>query len=117
MAGLSACMEAAGRTGEGPQATHFALRPLLEIESRVKLPDVLAFSYSDVLQGDTLEPLALAWGYTHVMLFGKGTLRSLYQKWARELAKATRAAPAFELGKYAEADAELMKHVERELKK
>lgn len=117
LAGLSACMEAAGRSGEGPEATHFALRPRLEIESRVTLPDVFAYSYSDVVQGDSLLPAALCWGYTHMMLFGKGTLRSLYLKWSRDLAKATRSAPPFDLGKYTEAEAEFKKHVERELKK
>jgi len=116
LGGLAACMEAAGRTGEGPQATHFALRPKLEVESRAKFPDVLAYSYADVLQGETLEPLALSWGYTHLMLFGKGTLKTIYVKWARDLAKATKKTPAFELGKYAEAEADLKKHVDRELK-
>jgi len=116
LGGLTACMEAAGRTGEGPQASHFALRPKLEIESRAKFPDVLAFSYADVVQGETLEPLALSWGYTHMMLFGKGPLRNIYVKWARDLVKATHKTPAFDLGKYAEAEADLKKHVERELK-
>jgi hypothetical protein len=116
LGGLSACMEAAARTGEGPAAKHFALFAPLEVETRATLKDVLAYSYSDVIQGETPGPLALSWGYTHLMLFGKGTLRSLYVKWARDLAKATRAAPPFDLGKYAEAEAELRKHVEREIK-
>jgi hypothetical protein len=117
LSALSSCMEAGGRSGEGPQASHFALRPQLEVETRVTLPDVFAYSYADVMRGETLLPAALSWGYTHLMLFGKGTLRSLYVKWARELAKATRSAPPFDLGKYADAGAEFKKHVERELKK
>jgi hypothetical protein len=70
-----------------------------------------------VIQGETLTPLAMSWGYAHLMIFGKGTLKSMYTKWARELAKATKTAPPFELGRYAEAESELKKHVERELKK
>ncbi len=117
LAGLSACMEAAGRSGGGPEATHIALRPQLELTTRVTFADVLAYSYTEVSQGETLEAAALSWGYAHLMLFGKGTLRTIYVKWARDLAKATRRPPPFDLGKYAEAEAEFKKHVERELKK
>lgn len=116
LAGLSACMEAAGRTGEGPAAKHFALLMPLDVEKPAPLADVLAYAYSDVIQGETLSPLAMSWGYTHLMLFGKGSLRSAYAKWARELGKATRAAPPFDAGKV-DAPAELRKHVERELRK
>ncbi|MFI5403641.1 MAG: hypothetical protein ACHQ1G_11950, partial [Planctomycetota bacterium] len=117
LSGLSSCMEASGRSGAGPEAKHDALRPQLEMETRVTFKDLFTYSYADVNQGETLEPAALSWGYTHLMLFGKGTLRSLYVKWARDLAKATKKAPPFDLGKYAEAEAEFKKHLERELKK
>jgi hypothetical protein len=116
LAGLTACMEAAGRTGEGPAAKHFALLTPLDVEKPAPLADVLAYAYTDVIQGETLLPLAMSWGYTHAMLFGKGPLRSAYAKWARDLAKATKAAPPFEPGRI-DAPAELKKHVERELKK
>lgn len=116
LAGLAACMEAAGRTGEGPAAKHFALLTPLDVEKPAPLADVLAYAYSDVIEGETLSPLAMSWGYTHLMLFGKGPLRSAYAKWERELGKATRAAPPFDAGK-ADAPSELKRHVERELKK
>ncbi|MCK6459993.1 MAG: hypothetical protein L6Q95_08885 [Planctomycetes bacterium] len=116
LAGLTACMEAAGRTGEGPAAKHFALLTPLDVEKPAPLSDVLAYAYSDVVAGETLSPLAMSWGYTHLMLFGKGPLRSAYAKWARELAKATKAAPPFDPGK-PDAQAELKRHVERELRK
>jgi hypothetical protein len=110
-------MEAAGRTGEGPDAKHFALLTPLDVERPAPLADVLAYTYSDVLGGETPTPLAMSWGYLHAMLFGKGTLRSLYVKWARELAKATKTAPPFDVGKSVDAEAELKKHIERELRK
>jgi hypothetical protein len=117
LAGLSACMEAAGRTGEGPSSKHFALLQPLDVEKPVPLAEVLGYAYTDVIQGETLTPLAMSWGYAHLMIFGKGTLKSMYTKWSRELAKATKTAPPFDLGKYAEAESELKKHVERELKR
>jgi hypothetical protein len=69
-----------------------------------------------VIQGETLSPLAMSWGYTHLFNFGKGTPRSLYLKWTRDLAKATRAAPAFDAAKM-DIATELKRHIERELKK
>jgi hypothetical protein len=116
LAGLTACMEAAGRTGEGPAAKHFALLTPLDVEKPAPLSDVFGYAYSDVIQGETLLPLAMSWGYTHAMLFGKGSLRTIYARWARELAKATRAAPPLDASKV-DAPAELKKHVARELKK
>jgi hypothetical protein len=116
LAGLSACMEAAGRTGEGPAAKHFALVVPLDVEKPAPLADMFAYSYSDVLNGETPSALAMSWGYTHLMLFGRGPLRNAYVKWARELAKATRVAPPLDPGSV-DAQAELAKHVERELKR
>jgi hypothetical protein len=116
LAGLSACMDAAGRTGDGPGAPHAALVVLLKNAQAVApLKDVFAYSYGQVLLGETPEPLAWSWGYTHLMLHGKGTLKTIYSKWERELPKASRVAPPLDLGKYADAEAELKKHVEREL--
>lgn len=118
LAGLTACMEAAGRTGEGPSAPNAALVPLVRAAATPPpLKDVLAYAYGDVIQGESPAPLAMAWAYTHLMLFGKGTLHGIYAKWARELPKATKSAPPFDVGKYTEADAELKKYIEREFPK
>jgi hypothetical protein len=116
LAGLAACMEAAGRTGEGPEAKHFALLAPLDVEKPVPLAEVFGYAYTDVISGETLVPLAMSWGYLHAMLFGKGPLRSAYAKWSRELAKATKTAPPLDTARI-DAPAELKKHVERELKK
>jgi len=116
LAGLTACMDAAGRSGGGPDARHYALVAPLEAADPAPLADVFKYAYSDVIQGETLTPLAMSWGYAHLMLFGRGTIRGLYVKWARELAKATRTAPELDVSRV-DAQAELKKHIERELKK
>jgi hypothetical protein len=119
LAGLASCMDASGRSGRGPDENHPALMPLLQaaVDKAPPLPEVFAYSYGDVIQGETPGPLATSWGYTHLLLFGSGTLKSLYRKWEKDLVKATRKAPAFDLGKYTDAAADLKKHVEREMLK
>jgi hypothetical protein len=116
LGGLTACMESAGRTGEGPAAPHFALLKPLDVEKPASLNDVFAYTYADVMRGETLTPLAMSWGYLHVMLFGKSPLHALYAKWARELAKAKGTAPPLDVSKI-DAETELKRHIERELKK
>ncbi|HEX5136742.1 MAG TPA: hypothetical protein VFY93_07215 [Planctomycetota bacterium] len=115
LAGLTACMDAAGRTDGGPGAKHAAFLPLLD-QDKASLDQVLAYSYRDVLEGETPLPAAMSWGYLHLMLFGKGPARGVYAKWARELAKAEKTAPAFDPGKV-DMQAELKKHLERDLRK
>jgi len=117
LAGLCACMDAAGRSGEGPAAKHVALLPLLDPDKVTPLKDVFAYTYTDVIQGETPQPLAMSWGYAHMMIFGKGTLHSIYGKWTHELAKATRTAPPLDLGKYSDAETEMKRYIERELRK
>ncbi|MHC4550834.1 MAG: hypothetical protein ACYTEZ_18925 [Planctomycetota bacterium] len=113
LAGLTGCMEAAGRTGKGPDEGHPALVKLLDLktstDAHMPLKQVLALTYAD-MRADPEHP-TMAWGYTHLMLFGGGTLTGLYRKWAKALGKARGEPPPFDLKKYDRAEGDLKRHV------
>jgi len=113
LAGLTACMDAAGRTGKGPAEGNPALVKLLELktatDSHTPLKQVLALTYTDMVTDP--KNLTMAWGYTHLMNFGGGTLTSTYKRWVRALAKAKGRVPVFDLKKYDRAEADLKRHV------
>jgi len=116
-AGLAACMDAAGRTGKGPDEANAALVDLLrgktEGDTHVELGEVIGWTYADFERGDDAGKLAQAWGYTNLLLYGGGTLASLYKKWIRELEKSERGVPAFDLKGYERAREDLKNHVSR----
>ncbi len=113
LAGLTACIEAAGRTGKGPNAGHPGLVKLLDLKTstdlQMPLKDVLRLGYADM----AIDPknLTMAWGYTHLMNFGGGTLASTYKKWSKALAKAKTKVPELDLKKYDRAEEDLKRHV------
>ena len=113
LAGLTACIEAAGRTGKGPDAGHPGLVKLLELktatDSQMPLKQVLRLTHTDMATDP--KNLTMAWGYTHLMNFGGGTLASTYKKWRRALAKAKTGLPKFDLKKYDRAEEDLKRHV------
>jgi hypothetical protein len=113
LAGLSACMEAAGRTGKSPAEGNPALVKLLDLktstDAHMPLKQVLALSYADMAADP--KHLTMAWGYTHLMNFGGGTLAATYKKWTRALAKAKGRVPDLDLKKYDRAEEDLKRHV------
>lgn len=113
LAGLPACMEAAGRTGKGPSAGHPGLVKLLDLktstDSQMPLKQVLGLTHADMATDP--KNLTMAWGYTHLMNFGGGTLASTYKKWRRALAKAKTKVPELDLKDYDHAEEDLKRHV------
>jgi hypothetical protein len=118
-AGLAACLEAAGRSDKGPDEPHPAYVKVLDnraaTEQLTPLAEVLARTNADYFMAETPVNHAMAWGYTHLMLFGSGTLPGIYRKWKKAAERARRGMPAFELGDYTGGVADLTKHIEREL--
>jgi len=114
--GAVACLEAAGRAG-AVDAAHPALVgrlvPLAESASIAELPRVLAATDVDFLREDAVDLRVAAWGYAHLMLFGKGPAASAYRKWSRALAAARAAPPAFDTKGLEKARDELAKHAIR----
>ena len=114
-AGLMTCMDAAGRSGKGADQPHPAfvdrLVVLVDTDAHKSLPDVLKMTEADVLLADKPEMRILAWGYTHLMIFGKGSLGGLYKRWKKALSKAYEKAPEFDLKKYVKSKEDLKKHV------
>ncbi|MHC4163492.1 MAG: hypothetical protein ACYSUM_15295 [Planctomycetota bacterium] len=113
LAGLAACIEAAGRTGKGPDQANPGLVKLLDLktstDSHMPLKQVLRLTYADMAADP--KNLTMAWGYTHLMNFGGGTLASTYKKWTKALAKAKTGVPKFDLKKYDRAEEDLKRHV------
>jgi len=117
LAGLTCCMDAAGRSGKKPDAPHPALAKIVEtktaLDSQIPLAKIAAMSRGEILRAESPDNLAMAWGYTHLMLYGKTTLSSIYRKWTKALEKAKDEAPPFDLGSYDKAEEDLKKHAER----
>jgi hypothetical protein len=118
LVGLCTCMDAAGRSGKGPDEAHPAYVQLLDTktatDSQAKLTEVLNYTYGDVLQAETPANATMAWGYTHLLLFGRSSLSSTYRNWVKALEKRKRGeAPYFDPGKYDRAEEDLKKHVLR----
>jgi hypothetical protein len=113
LAGLTACIEAAGRTGKGPDEGHPGLVKVLELktatDAHLPLRQVLLLTHADMAADP--KNLAMAWGYTHLMNFGGGTLGATYKKWARVVAKAKGKAPEFDPKNYDRAEEDLKRHV------
>ena len=70
---------------------------------------VLALTHADMASDP--KNLTMAWGYTHLMNFGGGTLAGIYRKWRKVLEKKRGAAPKFEMKKYDHAEEDLKRHV------
>jgi hypothetical protein len=115
--GICACMEAAGRTGQGPDAAHPALAPALvrtwQGQSEKTLEQLTVVSPREFYAEQGPELRSLAWGYMHVMRFGRGQLAGLFKRWRRDLEKATSKVPPFPTDKIQNDIAELRKHVQR----
>jgi len=115
-AGLSACMDAAGRTGaaNGP---HPALAKILDnkasSESLIAPRELFAMTDADFLLAETEDHRAMAYGYMHLMLFGKGSLPGFYRRWIRLVEKAPGRLPVFDLKKYSRGEKDLAKHVQK----
>jgi hypothetical protein len=113
LAGLTACIDAAGRTGKGPAEGNPALVKLLDLktstDSHMPLKQVFLLTHADMATDP--KNLTMAWGYTHLMNFGGGSLASAYKKWTRALAKAKTSTPKLDLKKYDRAEEDLKRHV------
>jgi len=116
-AGLAACLDAAGRTGKSPEEAHPALVDRLETKTatdrHLKLAEVLQMTHAQFLNADDATPLMHAWGYTHLMLYGGGTLRSRYRRWIKKLEKTKDKTPDLDLEGYDDAEADLKSHVSK----
>ena len=115
-AGLAGCMEAAGRSGKSPKEPHAAYVERLVIKTSTdghkSLATIMSMTESDLYFADSPDARIQAWGYTHMMLFGRSPLGSLYKRWARALAKGRGIAPAFKL-KYDKDREDLKKHASK----
>jgi len=112
--GLADCLRAAGATGEvDGEIPEYLGR--LQQRVGTNLPEpieaVCAWSENDFRTDQTLDKPAHAWGYVHLMLFGKGALPTDFKKWSKALAKARNTAPPFQPKKPGEARNELQEHV------
>jgi len=107
--GIASCMRSSGLHGAKPDGEIPALVGMLIQRTGQKAPErlatVLAWTEGDYLRDDTADKEAHAWGYVHMMMYGKGGLPNAYKKWRKSLLKATRKTPSFNTGKY-EKDAE-----------
>ncbi len=118
--GLASCMEAAARSdgkGKGSEEVPVLVGRLLAKGSEAtpeRLKTVLAWSEGDYIRDETLDKQATAWAYTHLMLFGKGTVPSTYKKWKKSMFKANRRAPKFVLKKYDKEAQDLKAHIAKQ---
>ena len=74
------------------------------------LAEILAMTESDLYFADLPDTRIQAWGYMHLMLYGKSALGSLYKRYAKALAKGRGVAPVFK-PKYDKDEQDLKKHV------
>ncbi|MHC4955704.1 MAG: hypothetical protein ACYTGZ_17775 [Planctomycetota bacterium] len=113
--GLASCMFASGRTGGKPNGEVPALAGILLQRTEAKLPDnlgvVFGWPEGDYLRDDSRVKQAHAWGYVHLMLFGKGGVPNAYKKWKKALLKSKNRVPKFDLKKYKNAREDLLAHV------
>jgi len=112
--GLADCLRAAGAAGEAEGEIPEYVGRLQQRAGESKpdpLPAVLGWSEGDFRSDASLDKAAHAWGYLHLMKFGRGSLSSDYKKWQKSLEKARNTAPAFSSKKADEAPAELAGHV------
>ena len=113
--GLCTCMDAAGRTGEGASAGHPALIAALEAKTapmgHKSLKTLLRLNDAAFILAESPDMQIQAWGYTHMMIFGKGSVPNIYRRWIRALEKAGKKVPKFDLKKYKRTKSDLKKHV------
>ena len=64
---------------------------------------------TDLYFAESPEKLVQAWGYMHLMLYGKSSLGAKYKRWARALAKARGVTPAFK-PEYEKDQADMKRH-------
>ncbi len=125
-AGLVACMEAAGRTGEKPNTAHPGYVAIVirktDAESQPSLHEITNLSHAVYLKADTPDNAAFAWAYTSAMLFGKGEPNAMFRKWRKLLEGkgkgkgkgAPRTVPALKTEKAEAFLKDFKKHLERE---
>ncbi|MCZ6785537.1 MAG: hypothetical protein O7E54_00085 [Planctomycetota bacterium] len=115
--GLMACMEAGGLANAAPDAKHPELWPLLkaklDVDDTPSLPEAMLWSASDFLAEEKPERRAVAWGYVHLMVYGRGMVPTFYKRWLKELLAAKRKAPPLDMGKYNKERRDLDKHARK----
>ena len=115
--GLAHCMRSSGLQNGKPDGAVPALVGVLAERAGDKPPEplatVLAWTEGDFLRDDSSEKAAHAWGYTHLMLYGRGGLPNAYKKWRKSLLKANRKTPAFKVGKYEKDAADLQAYIQK----
>jgi len=116
-AGFCGCIEAAGRTGKGPREPHsgYVERLLLktETDSQMGLRDILKMTDADIYLAQKPDMKVQAWGYLHMLLYGKSVLGAAYKKWAKALKNARGRTPTWDLKDYAKDKVDLKKHAAR----
>jgi len=115
--GLASCMRSSGLQKGKPNGEVPALVGMLMQRTGQKLPEKLAavqgWTEGDYLRDETSDKQAHAWGYVHLMLYGKGGLPNAYKKWKKSLLKANRRVPKFDPGKYKKDAEDLQAFVEK----
>ncbi|MHC4451278.1 MAG: hypothetical protein ACYS0E_14260 [Planctomycetota bacterium] len=115
--GLAACLRAAGQSDGKASAEIPEYAGRLQQRLGSNTPETIArvakWTEGNFRRDATLDKGAHAWGYVHLMLFGKGKVAGTYKKWKKALAKARNSAPPFK-PKKSDGAAELKAHIEKE---
>ncbi|MEM8885711.1 MAG: hypothetical protein AAGD14_16720 [Planctomycetota bacterium] len=109
--GLTQCYRAPYAEGKVPDGAATDLLKQLKESKPQPLGELLGWSEGDFRKDPTRA--AQAWGYTHLMLFGKGKLPGFYKKWRKALLKSRNKAPALSTPKYTTAPADLQAHLDK----
>ncbi|MHC4941133.1 MAG: hypothetical protein ACYTHK_19530 [Planctomycetota bacterium] len=114
--GLVSCMYAAGLSGGKPDAEipEYAgrLTQRLGASNPETIMKVWKWTEGDFRKDPTVDRRAHAWGYVHLMLFGKGKVAGAHKKWKKQLPKARNKPPPFVL-KGSDGASDLKAHIEK----
>jgi hypothetical protein len=109
-------MDAAGQSGKTPEEPHplhaGRLQSKTAADGHRTLKTVLATTEADLLGNDAADAAMYAWGYTHLLLYGKGTPSNVYRRWVKDLEKGKEAKP-LDLGGYARVEQDLKEHAQK----
>ncbi|MEE8105092.1 MAG: hypothetical protein V3T86_06115 [Planctomycetota bacterium] len=114
--GVLACIEAAGRSGGDARAGHPELLEMLQTrvtaETVVGFANVIAWTNKDFAEAEKPDLRATAWGYTHLMHYGRGSMATQFKRWIKTYtAKKNKTVPEFDVAKFKNDKKELKKHL------
>jgi len=114
--GVLACMEAAGRSGGEARGPHpellEMLRTRIAADTVVGFANVIAWTNKDFAESEKADLRATAWGYTHLMHYGRGSMATQFKRWIKAYsAKKNKTVPEFDVAKFKNDKKELLKHL------